>query len=432
MIKIRGFILKLLKSNFLFLCFIFFFSLYMFQNSLLYADDICLHFISDGIKIYKNFYYGSWVMEMQNLIFYYIPYTLGINLQDWALNTAGIFKSFVMTGIVYCYLKLAELHINSKIINYCMVFIIYFAVLYYIQKALMADIIILEGFIRFILPCALTLCFLYKLYKTVLYKIQPDILLYICAFICSSASEISAFICIITVLNLIIGDVLLKINRQLIKQKIYILAVLILGMIFLACSSGFLLHFTDKYNSGTGEVINIFHNIKPFNQLFYKKLILDFRFLYIILFVLIGLTYKKTSKMQILFPLYIVLSCLLFCYSLITIGYCEYDNNFWLNHSDIYSIIVPLMYFACFISFCNYLSQVRDNKINIINYIIVIAAILIVPQMINTSQLIHYRLLNTRNFVYLRDKITLFYAYENKTVIIPDIAFRSLSNYLVL
>ena len=420
--KIKNIVQILNKySDLTVLLIIFFTSLYMMKDSVLFFDDIVNHFLPGGISFYKDFYYGSWVMELQNIIFYYIPYKLEINLQDWALNTAGIIKSIIITSLMYCCICIIKLHYKGKTIRYCSVLIFYYLFIKYVSDRQFGDFMIIEGFFRFILPSVLICAFLYKFYNFAVLKKTIDFSLYFLAFICASSSEIASSICLISVMLVVIHFLIEKENKQNIKNSVLIFLTLTAGTVFLICSTGFQAHFIHKHSEELISIGAVLSYLPEFFKIFYNKLICDFKFYYLIVFVFIFLQYKRISKIRIFFPLYIIFACLFFCFSLVIMGKTSYLNDFWLQHADIYTVITIVMNFVILLSLCNYLAYANKKEEKILLVLFLITAILTVNPFINTVRTISSTVTNTRNYVYLRDKIRLFYAYRNEIPVMPII-----------
>lgn len=421
--KIKNIVQILNKySDFTVLLIIFFTSFYMMKDSILFFDDIFSHFIPGGIRFYKNFYYGTWVMELQNIIFYYIPYKLGINLQDWALHTAGIIKSIIITGLMHCYIKVIKLHYKGKIIRYCLVFIMYYLFLKYISNIQFGEFVIMEAFLRFILPSLLICLFIYKFYEFIVFKTPVSFVLYFLAFICAASSEIIAVISVTLTAFTLLHSIIEKREKQNLKHQAFILLTLILGACLMMCSKGFQAHFLDKQAGIVISLSSLLNSFPEYISLFCKKLIYEFKIYYLILFIFMFLQFKKVPKLRLFFPIYIIFGCFAFCLSLIIMGKTSYINDYWLKHADIYTPIAILMQFVILLSICNYLAFVKNKiKEKIILTVILAVLMISVKPLIITVKTIASTLTNTRNYVYLRDKIRLFYAYRNEIPVMPII-----------
>ena len=399
---------------------IFFISFYMLKDSVLCGDDNWGMSLSDGnmqlnVQFTRDYCWGTWVTNLQNILLCYLPYKLGINLQDWSLSIAGIIKSIVITSLAYLCIKFIKLNnCGNSFMRFFTVLLLYMLYIS-IQANNSVDFIINLGFFRFVIPSLLIYIFLYKFYNLITQKTKLDFWLLFFAFICASSSEIAAFITLTIVFCSILYLIRpskfrdIGINGNII-YNIIILFVLIAGTFILVNSNGFQGHFYGKLERNEFPVTQYFDE---FTQFFYKKIIYNFYGLYFLLIVFMYFQYKKVSTFKLLFPIFIILSCWLFCFLLIILGKTSYNNYFWLDHYDIYTIIVPVLALAILISFCNFLSTSNEMVKKYIGILILITVFILFFPFINNVKIIKNELKDTKNYIYLIDKITLFSHYKN-------------------
>ena len=401
---------------------IFIVSCFIFCDGVLIGDDIYFKFLAFGIKISKDFSYGSWLMDVQNILMYYIPHKLNINIQDWALTFGTYIKATIITSFSLIYLKIMQLkNIKNKIAFPCALLFVFLHIIL-LKKTWFIDFIIYEGFFRFTIPSLLLLIFLYQFYKFILQKSNNINFLSILGIITASSSEICA---IISIISIFLYEIYAIFSNDTNKQKNYsitqILLSLIIGFIILINSDGFQGHFQDKLNN-----ININPNINlgifyEFAKLFFKKIILDYSIVHISFLTMFLFVLKSSkSKLEKFFPISIIISIFTFSFSLIFLGETSYSGNYWLVHKDFHTIFISLFLF-CLAILLSIVLSAKNNKLNtkkIICYLITIG-ILLLPPLYSSISFIKKSNNNIKQHSYIRDKIRLFYLYKNQVPIMP-------------
>lgn len=420
MIKYKKYLRILLSRADIFLfAFIFSASLLMLNNSVLSIDDTFETFFSGEISPLKNFHYGTWVIKLQTLLLYQLPQKLNINIQDWSLMFSGLIKSTVITFLMYCSSKFMKLYKISRITVFFTVFLLFYMYISYQIELGLSDFIINEGFFRFVIPSLLTYTALYYLYKFLAAGVKISKFGFLCIFLCASSSEISAVICLTVCFCSILYFIINKYSREKIKCLMLIFSIMAAGAFMLLSSKGFGEHFSSKFNSGAFNVLDCINNLPEFLSFFYDKLICDFGIFYVLIILFLCLQYKKISDIKFVFPLFILFSCLLFCFSLIILGKTSYRNNFWIDHPDIYTIIAPVIVLAVLISFCNTIEASNKYIKKQICLVLIITAFVFSFSLAGKIRLIRWTMKCVKQYVYLLDKMTLFYSYKNEIPIFP-------------
>lgn len=405
----------------IYLLIIFILSCFILCNGVLVADDIFFYFIQDGIKPYKNFLYGTWIMEFQNILFYYIPYSLKINLNDWALSFGTFFKAIILTSIIFLYYRTGLINKTEKKINILSCSIIYFLLFICAKKIFFVDFIIYSGFFRFTLVSLLLLLFFYYFYKFYIKK-EDKIFHIIClSIITASSSEIAFFILLATTSLILLYSLFNKLKK---RKRTYLLSMIffsvIAGTVILVNNKGFQNNIDYKIIHNI-PLIEIFTtSFLDFSKLFIKKFILDYAIFHIIFLVLLILNIKKRNLESVVLALCINISCFLFAFSLIFLGKTHYSGGYWLNHNDIYTILIPLFIFNIVILLFNFI-ETENPKIQ--NYVFISLLIInfsLFPAFINSVQTFKHSNQNIKAHSYLRDKIRLFYVYRSEEPTVPN------------
>ena len=405
----------------IYLLIIFILSCFILCNGVLVADDIFFYFIQDGIKPYKNFLYGTWVMEFQNLFLYYIPSLLNINFNDWALSFGTFFKASVITGIIYCFYKLGTLNkINNKIIIISCS-IIYFLLFIFAKKIFFVDFIIYSGFFRFTFASLLLLIFFYYFYKFYIKKENKIFHLIFLAILISSSSEIAFFILLGTTFLALLHSLFEKSRNT---KKTYLLSMIffavVTGTLILVNNNGFQNNISYKTLCHTTALEILTSSFIEYTKLFIKKFFIDFAIYYAILIILLILNIKKRNIESVILAIFINISTLVFAYCLIFLGKTHYSGGYWLNHNDIYTILIPLFIFNIVILLFNFI-ETENPKIQ--NYVFISLLIInfsLLPAFINSVQTLKHSNQNIKAHSYLRDKIRLFYVYRNEEPTVPN------------
>ena len=410
-------------KTFLFFIFIFLVTFAILNGSILCADDIYFDFLFDGLKPFKNFLFGTWLMHFLNIFLYYIPYKLNINIQDWNATFGCILKSGIIT-ILFVYLyKILMIKTIKKNIAISYIFIL-FCIFWILQsKTGFVDLIITQGFYRFIFTSCLYEIFIYYCLKVFLDHKINIIYLSVFSLILSTSSEIIGCISLFSSFIFLVYS-LFK-DKLKIKSFLILFLCILLGVFLLSLTPGFTYNLERKLGNYSFNLIQIIEYIPQYTASYIKRIILDYGVFYIMLgvFTIISIwqygkintykNFKNSSEYKLLLSSYIILfSFLLFSYSLIIFGKTSYDNYFWIKHRDFYTI-VQIIFMIILTIQSNLFFTIVSNNIKHLSIVIYLIVILIIFPTFEYCMLLHTTLQNIRNVSYLRDKMQIFYAFKN-------------------
>ena len=390
--------------------------LYLILGSVLCGDDIYFEFLFGGIKLKKNFVYGTWVMQSINIVLYYIPYKLHINIQDWNALFGCILKTSIVTTIfIYLYKFLKYLKLNTKLS--LITVSIMFSLFWILQSNInFVDFIITQGFYRFIFVALLYEIFLYYCFKV--FNGEEIKLAYLAglSFIVASSSETIGLISGITIFFLLLISLLE--NRKEIKitnLKIFftLFSFVILGFFCLSLTIGFQDNLNYKLGNYTISIVQIIKSIPEYSIIYIKQFIPILPYIAIIalssIFAL--LRNKNNTKRNIIFIVVILLSLFIYTYSFILLGKTSYDKDYWILHVDLYSIVYIITIIMLTLSIGVAISTIEITKKTIICLFIILISLLIPTY--NACCILKGTLDNIRFLSYLRDKIRLYYRYKD-------------------
>ena len=389
-------------------------SVIFFRGNILFVDDIYLHFFDRGIHIIKNFCYGTWLMHLQNILMYCIPHFIDINIQEWALSFGVLFKSFIISLIILYYIKIIKLKIKDDKIIIPLALILYFLIFICAKYITIVDFIIYEGFFRFIIPALLMLMYFYYYLKYD--KNDRNNLLKLTMFgvITASSSEIAAVITTCTTFLLFIFDKK-KDNK---KSILIVLSSLIIGTLFLFLTKGFSEHLLQKVDITTITITNIINSVPDFFKVYNTKLIINFKFYYIGIIILIILNLLRKKKLEIYLPIFLIVSINVFFISLIILGKTSYFGEYWIEHGDLY-ITTSYIYALSFMLLSSYISDLNNKYNIIISVILILISLYMIHPLYYSIKYLQNTISNERDYSYMRDKIRMYYAYKAQTSIIP-------------
>lgn len=396
---------------FIFLFCIFVINIYIFNGSVLIGDDIYFNFLYNGINLNKNFYYGTFLMPLQNFLLFFLPDFFNINIQDWALSFGVLFKSLIVTIIIFMYTKFLKLeNLNNKIVI-SLAIISYFSIFICFKGLKFIDFIIYEGFFRFIIPLLLLIIFFYYVYKTY-FKSNSKIdviYLYIAAFLTSYSSPIASFIAVSTY---ILNSIYLLFCKKYKLNNTITLIMLILGTVVLVSSLGFQSHFENKIKENVLTLDYIVKLIPEFVRYYAVNILYKYGIYYILLIALIIINIKKrVEAYKIFFAVNIIAGINLFLFSLIVLGKTSFEQTFWITHRDIHSIIIPLYILSMIIMVSNI--KILKEKI------LIIICIIMMINFNHSAEYLKNSLESIKNHSYMRDKIRVYYIYREQDGIMP-------------
>lgn len=408
---------------------IFLISCYLLKDGIINAEDRCYEFFYDGIKFYKNFFYGSWLMELENLLTFYIPHCLKTNIVDWSNSFGVLFQSFCYTLIIFFIGKVGKLRgLSPKIvlpvsfISYCSIFLMFCLYKDQILQTKTVELFIFLSFFRYFVASLLLVIFFYNLYKIYLNK-KPSILLtMICAFFVGSAGEYTAAIAITTVTLAFLYKFLFeKIPFKELKSYVWIFATLWIGFGLLTCTEGFQAYYTrysGEYHFSLAKVIS---DIPDFGKMYIQRLIFNYWYVHAILIGLFAFSYKKDKKniSKNIFPFFIVTGTLAFSATLIILGKNSYFDNYWLDYRDFYTVYIVLYTFCISLSIFNFVSDYSlDNNKKAITSLVILC-LLITAVFVPFAKDFMIEKNNTKKFYYCLDKMRIFYEYKGITPYMP-------------
>lgn len=423
---------RLKKFNFeiLFWVGIFVMLIFMLHGNILSADDEYCNFLKDGrIYMLRYYVYGTWVMPLQNLVLYYLPYKLSqysfiphINLQDWAQTVGVAFEASVLTVLMVYFskfFKLFGLAKNIRLLCTTLFFMLFFAYMYRIQ---FIELILYTAFFRFVIPSVLMVIFIYYLYKLLINEKVNIYALCALAILAASSSEVIGIITITTCAFLSVYAFCTK--QEYSKKIVILISFLLVGLLLLVHTPGFQDHFHLKYNEPQKNILFALAGyLVPFTKAYIKQLFIYNKELFIILSLLFFFpTNNEKYKAEKPLAVCLIASCLLFCYALIGLGNTLNDSNFWINHPDIYSIIY-ILFLTVFIILSRNLADFY-NKTDKLKIISVFLVLLFLPSFCLQTKHLCSLISNIKDATYLRDKMVLYYLQTQEDVLLPYAVYR--------
>lgn len=387
--------------------------IYLFLGNVLSVDDMYYNFLADAkITMQREYFYGTWVMPVQNFLLYYLPYKSGVNLQDWAQYFGAFIQAVCFFVLIKYFSKFFELSKVSQKLNLALTtisFMFLFCLLYTLK---FRDILIYSGFFRFFLPACLIVIwsfYFYKIFKGQLYSVSKLILFCLFSFLTASSSEITGTICVCSALCLTIYSYLNKKENR--KNLLIIFSALAIGLLLLLLTKGFQEHFEGKLQSGIFSFSIIKANFLPFLKVCIKRL---FPINWLLFFLFFGFIYanRKFGKEEIIFSSSLMISIILFSLSLVVLGKTHYSGSFWIMHNDIFTVFYGV-YTVILIVLSLNLLKILSNK-----YLIIIFALLI-PLFLLSVVHLRTSIENIKDFTYLRDKMMLYYMQKKEKIVLP-------------
>lgn len=411
------------RSIFYFLLFILLFVL--FKNGCLNTDDVaCCGFFP--VTLGKSFwYYGSWVVPLNNFLLYWLPFTFKINLQDWSGVVGGLFETIVTLGMILAVEKNGYLNKISPKIVIPVTFIIFvysFQVIYMLKPP---DYFIFCAFFRFVFPPLLFMIFLYNLYKIlreqdVCYQVFVPI-----TFLMASSSEVLAGISLVTVsltiLAILIEGILTKnLNKKSLLITLGVFLVLVGGTLFLVTNEGFRMHYLHK---SAGQVFSwtaIFMSLPEFWKDYSAKVLINYLPIYLSLLFLMGVNFwalpDRKKFVPTFFPSFVYVGILIFMFMLIFAGKHHYSGGYWTSHRDIHLLIILLFIYSLSFSIFEFLKRVKFEDIKKLLVVLCVGSTFVLCVL---SHGFYNQKLNLKKFTYLNDKIRLFYEYKDMSPALP-------------
>lgn len=426
MMKFHNFFTNNNSAVILFFALMFGITLYLLYGCVLCCDDICFNFLEGGIKFYKDeLIRGTFAMHLDNILSYWLPYKLQINIQDFSAVFGNIFKASVITTIfIYFHKFLTDAKINKKI-SLLVILILYFSFFIYQQPKYFVDFVVNEGFFRFIMPVCFYEILLYyclKIYteekETGIYKLA------LFAAITAGASELTLLLSSLT------AGLFIFLSKDKRKKYLIIFSGIIAGAFLVIFNKYFWLNFIYKLNYSDSSLSFSFTKIAgyipEYTKMVTDKIIIGYFPAFAIILTCLYLNFKnltdEISKKYFKFLCLSLVVTIFFVYSFMFAGKSSYQNNFWLDHNDLYSVFDVLFMTLTVLGLCsvsNLIAKIDCKKI-IVSLIIIIWVLL--PFQVNCCIFLKNGVSNIRKHIYLTDKINLFYLYKDIPVKLPNFA----------
>ena len=408
-----------------------FLSIYLFcqfRYSIVAGDDI-LDYICEDLR----FYHGRFIpLFLTNLFIETIPKFFNIPIQNFAFFSEGIVKLVIFLFFInICSISFFK---NNKIsffsgILYCIIFIFINNVINYLN----ASILLRQNafFIGYFLPIPIFLLLWYKL--AYYYTNETEITkkdFFIISFLVFLMPQLNEFVGIVSFLLLLF--LIKKLNFLLIPLFIIseILTIVLLYPNTISVISDKLRNLPD---------FNIFsiQNINDFLYGIYKCIITDNIFYWLFLILLVGLLIlncnSNKTKNLLKFYLFSYISIIIFFVSLYFMGlsnnYIESNifpdvKNFWITYFSLLFqlktfLFVSILYlFGFLISIKEQINTVYKNHLSYGFFILFLIICINIPKF--SFDLDHnYNDIKLKQYIYLLDKISVFYLKQGKTAILP-------------
>ncbi|MBR6163682.1 hypothetical protein IKQ26_07330 [bacterium] len=390
--------------------------IYLFLGNVLCADDIYFNFLDRAeITMKREYYYGSWVMPVQNFLMYYLPYKLSINLQDWAQTFGAVIEALSITLLIKYFSKFFSLSEIQRKTNLILTSISFMFLFFLLKLLKFKDIIIYSGFFRFLLPSVLLVVWLYYFYKII--KNKKVNLIFFCAFslLTMSSSEVAGGILVCS--SVLYFLYLLISKREIHKKQWTIFAFALFGLLVLLLSKGFQYHFSAKLENNIFDFSVLSNNLLPFLKVYLYNMFLQNGLFLVAFGGLIWLNGKKHNFDEVFLSLALIISVFLFAFSLILLGRTHYETGFWVSHSDLYTvfyIVYTTVFIILSVPLIKFFETQKEN--NILKNLLIF---LFLPLFILSCVHIKTSVSNIKDFTYLRDKMTLFYLENGDDIVLP-------------
>ena len=370
-------------------------------------DDIYYSFQDDRIKLLKEYFYGSWVVPLNNLLFYYLPNKLSINLQEWAQVVGVIFQTSVLMLLFWYFSKcFCGFDVRKKLTLTSIAIMAFFFFMYLVKNI---DFVIYSGFFRFIIPSLLFFIWGYYYHKYLNGEKIP--FLWLISVVAASSSEVVGFIMVVTSFAMFA-----YFEEEKSKNLLSVFVFSFIGLAILLCSFCFQRHLYLK--SGIHTISEFSVNIIPFLKVYLIKFLLKQGLFWLSIFGLIYLNrkYIKTCRVEIALSLALVGSIMLFVLSLVLLGKTHYSGGYWIIHRDLYTIFYTVFLFIFIILSLN---LIKNDGTEIFKKSFRILAVLFIPLFILSCIHLKSSISTMKYFYLLRDKMVLYYLSKDEDIILP-------------
>ena len=144
---------------------IFLISAFILHNNVYCVDDLAFNFLDKPFDLNRELWYGVWVMKLQYILMYALPFKFDIDLNTWGMFFGTAFKAFVLSLFAFIFYKIFVFKGISKLYSSYLAFFFYILTFVFLSKTLYIDLILFSGFFRFFIPALCLYVSLYLIYK---------------------------------------------------------------------------------------------------------------------------------------------------------------------------------------------------------------------------------------------------------------------------
>lgn len=395
--------------------FIFGISFFILHNNVYCIDDLAFTFLEGPIDITRELGYGTWIMKIQYILMYIVPYYFCIDFQTWGQWFGALFKALILVFMSFYFYKLFIFKKISALTSSILAISFYFLLFAFYSKTSYVDFSLFSGFFRFVVPSLLLFICLFYFYKIYSGEKVNLIHLFLLSGISAYSSEVVAVILLTFCCLLLLYKIICE--KSNISVFLLIFSGLFSGTLLLISSLGFQSHLSDKLHSTNIIWSNVFANVPEFTSLYFKTMIYDYWYVWVLIILLLFLNSVKKEFKDNIFVFSVITGILAFSYSLIVLGKTHYSGNFWLIHDDIHTIFISVFVYCFAILFSTLL--VKFNNSNFLKTFIILFFISSFSVFTFFAVKFYERLYIIKDYEYLREKITLFYSLKHEVPLIP-------------
>lgn len=404
----------------------------LMKNGCLNADDTCCNGFFPVTLVKPFWYYGTWVVSVNNFLLYWLPSLLGANLQDWSGIAGALFQVPIIIGMVLCVEKTGYLRGISPKIVIPVTFILFVFTFKLICLLNPPDFLIFCAFFRFVLSPFLLIIFLYNFYKILCEKEVDLRFLGVLALVMASSSEVVAGIALtvvfLSIFSLLAESLITKnCRKKVLFSSLLIFAILLIGAISLVTNAGFKIHYLHKSGGAAVPLIDVLTSVPDFLKSYFNEIILNYLPIYLTLLFLTVVNFvalpDKKKFVATLFPCFVFVGIFSFAFLLILGGRHHYSGGYWISHRDIHLIFLLTFVYCISISIFEFLQRVKFEEIKKLLILLIAVNIFV---LVGSYNEFYNKKLNLKKVMYLNDKIRLFYEYKDmKPVLSPTTKFES-------
>ena len=250
------------------------------------------------------------------------------------------------------------------------------------------------------------------------------------AVVTAASSEIVACIMLtVTFLTTVFKAIFEKIKLKSFDKKSFfinlsILIAVITGIILLVSDVGFYYHVLTKKSSELKCLLDYLVILPEFLKQYFVNVICAHSFTLCVLFMsclsafILNKSDGKNILYKIMFSIICLISILVLYFSLIIVGKFDSTDNYWINHPDLYSIVIPLYFVSLIIPLANIVPKLYLLRKRLILITVFLCCGILYPQLMNTCNYLHNEYKIYKEMTYIRDKAIAFCMYSN--ILLPD------------